>query len=202
MPRVRRERGARPAPRGRRQALREAKDACQRARRREVDPQRKGGGGAATRGASPRTFEVFRGDRARIQRFDEREIRRGEYGRGFYFVDDVGVADGYGPVVDAYLVTLRAPYEMRQFGGWLRELAALVGEAAPSGIDARSRWVTEKLRGLGYDGIVVKMATGVTYVVAFDPDQIARVEERPQPRIPQAEPVRAKVRVRGWEPAF
>jgi len=146
-------------------------------------------------------FHVFRGDPARIRGFDERKIRRGEYDRGFYFTDDPEVASRYGPVVDAYRVTLARPYEAAQFG-FLRGVAGLAGEAAPSGMDSRARWVTETLRRFGHDGIVIGMVTGATYVVAFDPGQIERVEESPPPAIPEREAVRVRVRPRRWTAAF
>jgi hypothetical protein len=146
-------------------------------------------------------LEVFRGDRVPIDRFDAREIVRGEYGRGFYFVDDPDVAMRYGPVVTPYRVTLRYPFRARQFN-FLRDVVALVGQVSPRELAARSRWITAELRRLGFDGVIVDLVTGATYVLAFDPDQIERIEERPPPKIPERTPVRVRARVRGWQPAF
>lgn len=142
----------------------------------------------------------YHGGRARVRRFSAKMRRRAEYGNGFYFADDYGLAERFGPVVGAYELHLRNPLRAGQFD-LKRKLSRMSGQDVPPAMREQGAWVTRTARQLGYDGLVVDLVTGQRYYVAFFANQVRYVEPGPAPEVPTTT-LRVTARLGKPEPAF
>lgn len=144
-------------------------------------------------------FVGYHGSTSRVEKFSAQRRQRSEYGDGFYFTDDFATAEHYGPVVGRYEICFCRPLHAHQLtlGDILAERS---GQALPSRLRDQGAWITHTAQALGYDGLVLTLASGQRYFVAFSPSQVRLVKEGPPPKIRTARAARG--RIGGWTSAF
>jgi hypothetical protein len=108
---------------------------------------------------------MYHGTRASFTAFDRAKSSSGLFGAGFYFTENVEVAEEYaegGNVMDVYLALQNpAPQDVTN---------RVVDEIGEDNTDE----IRAELERLGYDGILMQ-DTGETLAVAFRPEQIKSV---------------------------
>lgn len=154
-----------------------------------------------TRRRQTKSVIGYHGGSTEVRRFDRKRRRRAEYGEGYYFTDDPGLAERFGHVVGAYELRMNRPLRVDQFE-LERTLEERSGEQAPRRMRLRGEWITKTARRLGHDSIDVALVTGAHYFVIFHANQIKYIEPGPQSEIPVSETKVIHVRLGKPEPAF
>ena len=118
-------------------------------------------------------FVGYHGSTSRVEKFSAQRRQRSEYGDGFYFTDDFATAEHYGPVVGRYEICFCRPLHAHQLtlGDILAERS---GQALPSRLRDQGAWITHTAQALGYDGLVLTLAS----VHSFPTRRSSESEER------------------------
>ena len=148
-----------------------------------------------------RPLVVYHGTNADFDTFDKTKIgsstkNKGIFGNGFYFTDDIKLAEGYnrknglvvkdgtGKVMPAYL-TIKKPFF------WNKKDSASIaekmgfpksrikdGKLLPLVEEKQIFSFTKKLKDNGYDGVVFEYKNGVKEISVFNPTQIKSVDNQ------------------------
>lgn len=148
-----------------------------------------------------RPLVVFHGTNADFDTFDKTKIgsstkNKGIFGNGFYFTDDIKLAEGYnrkngivvkdgtGKVMPAYL-TIKKPFF------WNKKDSVSIaekmgfpksrikdGKLLPLIEEKQILSFTKKLKDNGYDGVVFEYKNGVKEISVFSPTQIKSVDNK------------------------
>lgn len=148
-----------------------------------------------------RPLVVYHGTNADFDTFDKTKIgsstkNKGIFGNGFYFTDDIKLAEGYnrkngivvkdgsGKVMPAYLTIKKTFFWNKKDSVSIAEKMGFPksrikdGKLLPLIEEKQILSFTKKLKDNGYDGVVFEYKNGVKEISVFDPTQIKSVDNQ------------------------